>query len=116
MLTTERRHAINAQETAEKIRTLLDERKAEAIEVFDVRGRSTLTDFIVIASGTSTPHLKALAGIVQREIKKAGAGTLRTSGDSESAWIVLDLYDVIVHLFLPDARAYYAVESLWRKQ
>jgi len=84
--------------------------------VFDVRERSTLTDFVVVASGTSTPHLKSLAGSLQRELKKVGEGSVRVSGDSESAWIVLDLYDVIVHLFLPEAREYYAIESLWRNQ
>lgn len=84
--------------------------------MFDVRGRSTLTDFVVVASGTSTPHLKSLAGTLQRELKKAGERALRVSGDSESAWIVLDLYDVIVHLFLPEAREYYAIESLWHKE
>lgn len=84
--------------------------------MFDVRERSTLTDFVVVASGTSTPHLKSLAGSLQRELKKVGEGSVRVSGDSESAWIVLDLYDVIVHLFLPEAREYYAIESLWRNQ
>ncbi len=78
-------------------------------------GKSTLADIIIVASGNSSPHLKALAGNVQRELKKAGDNSVRVSGDSESAWIVLDLYDVIVHLFLPDAREYYDIESLWQK-
>lgn len=83
--------------------------------MFDVTGKSTLADIIIVASGNSSPHLKALAGNVQRELKKAGDNSVRVSGDSESAWIVLDLYDVIVHLFLPDAREYYDIESLWQK-
>lgn len=68
-----------------------------------------------MASGTSTPHLKALAGTLQSELKKSGESTVRVSGDSESAWILLDLYDVMIHLFLPEAREYYAIESLWQK-
>ncbi len=78
-------------------------------------GKSTLADIIIVASGNSSPHLKALAGTVQREMKKGGDNSVRVSGDSESAWIVVDLYDVIVHLFLPDAREYYDIESLWQK-
>lgn len=94
---------------------ILEDRKAEDIKVFDVAGKSTLTDMIVIASCTSSPHLKALSGTIQREMKKAGEKSIRVSGDPESAWIVVDLYDVIVHLFLPSAREYYDIESLWRK-
>lgn len=93
----------------------MEDRKAENLKVFDVTGKSTLADIIIVASGNSSPHLKALAGTVQREMKKAGDNSVRVSGDSESAWIVLDLYDVIVHLFLPDAREYYDIESLWLK-
>ena len=93
----------------------MEDRKAENLKVFDVTGKSTLADIIIVASGNSSPHLKALAGTVQREFKKAGDNSVRVSGDSESAWIVLDLYDVIVHLFLPDAREYYDIESLWLK-
>lgn len=84
--------------------------------MFDVTGKSTLADIIIVASGNSSPHLKALAGTVQREMKKAGDFSARVSGDSESAWVVLDLYDVIVHLFLPEAREYYDIESLWLKK
>lgn len=97
-----------------KITELLEEKKGHDVQVFDVRECSTLTDFVVVASGTSMPHLKALAGNLQRELKKLGEGAMRVSGDSDSAWIVVDLYDVMVHLFLPEAREYYAIESLWR--
>ena len=91
----------------------LDDRKAENIKVFDVRKKQIITDMIVVASATSSPHLKALSSFVQREVKNKNGGTARISGDSESAWIVLDYYDAIVHLFLPEAREYYDIESLW---
>ena len=79
-------------------------------------GRSSLADAIVVATCTSSPHLRAVAGAIVREMKQAGEKSVRSSGDPESAWIVVDLFDVIVHLFLPEARAYYDLESLWRKQ
>ena len=111
----ERRRNINAQEISKKIVGILEDKKGEDIQVFDVKGKSTLTDVIIVVSGNSGPHLKALAGAVQREMKDIGDSGGRISGDAESAWIVLDLYDVIVHVFLPEAREYYDIEALWRK-
>ena len=111
--TQERRRKIKAKETAKTVLGILEDRKAENIVSIDVKGRSTLTDVIIVATGTSEPHLKALADTLQMHFKKAGDPP-RVSGDSESAWIVLDLFDVIVHLFLPDARAYYDIETLWK--
>ena len=111
----ERRRNINAQEISKKIVGILEDKKGEDIQVFDVKGKSTLTDIIIVVSGNSGPHLKALAGAVQRAMKDIGDSGGRIAGDSESAWIVLDLYDVIVHVFLPEAREYYDIEALWRK-
>lgn len=111
--TQERRRKIKAKETAKTVLGILEDRKAENIVSIDVKGRSTLTDVIIVASGTSEPHLKALADTLQMHFKKAGEPP-RVSGDSESAWIVLDMFDVIVHLFLPDARDYYDIETLWK--
>ena len=65
------------------------------------------------ASATSVPHLRALAVAVERALAAKGEHA-RVSGDAESAWIVLDYTDVMVHLFLPDARRYYDIESLWK--
>ena len=111
----ERRRNINAQKNSKKIVGILEDKKGEDIQVFDVKGKSTLTDVIIVVSGNSGPHLKALAGAVQRAMKDIGDSGGRIAGDSESAWIVLDLYDVIVHVFLPEAREYYDIEALWRK-
>lgn len=95
---------------------ILEDRKAENVVSIDVKGRSTLADVIIVATGTSEPHLKALAGAVQLHFKKAGGVVPRVSGDSESAWVVIDLFDVIVHLFMPDARIYYDIETLWKEK
>ena len=92
---------------------MLDDHKAENINIFDVRKRQTITDMIVVASATSSPHIKALASSVQREMKNLGGGAARVSGDAESAWVVLDYYDAIIHIFLPESREYYDIESLW---
>lgn len=91
----------------------LEEKKAENVRTYDVRGRSSVTDSAVAASATSAPHLRALAVAVQRAVReKCGVGA-RVSGDAESAWIVLDYIDAMVHIFLPEAREYYDIEALW---
>ena len=84
----------------------LEDAKGQDIKVYDVRGTSGLTDYFVVATGAAAPHLKAL---VKALPKKA----YRVSGDPESGWIVADYVDVIVHVFSPEARAYYALEKMW---
>ena len=97
------------------IRKALEDKKAEGVAVYDVRGRSSITDTAVVASATSAPHLRALSVAVQRAVREACGEGARISGDAESAWIGLDYFDAMVHLFLPDARAYYDIEALWRR-
>ena len=91
-------------QAAEFVRAL-EGAKAADVKTYDVRGKSGLTDFFVVATGAAAPHLKALA--------KALPKAYRTSGDPESGWIVVDYIDVVVHVFSPEARAYYALEKLW---
>lgn len=91
----------------------LDDKKAENVRTYDVRGKSSVTDAVVAASATSAPHLRALSVAVQRAVREKTGEGARVSGDAESAWIVLDYVDAMVHLFLPEAREYYDIESLW---
>jgi len=90
----------------EEIVQALEDAKGTDVKVYDVRGKSGLTDYFVVATGAAAPHLKAL---VKALPKKA----FRVSGDPESGWIVADYIDVVVHVFSPEARAYYALERLW---
>lgn len=100
-------------ETAKHIRTIMDEKKAQDIVIVDVRGKSSITDFYVIASGMSAPHLKALYEDLRQRLKQEDTRSYRCAGTSNAGWMVLDYVDVIVHIFLPEAREYYAIESLW---
>lgn len=109
----ERQNEIKTKDFTKEILKILEDRKAEDVVVIDVAGRSSLADVLIIATGTSEPHLKALAGALQKGLKNAGIATPRVSGDSESAWIIVDMFDIMIHLFLPDARIYYNLESLW---
>ncbi len=84
--------------------------------VLNVRGVSTVTDYTIIATGMSSPHIRALYDEVQHRLKQEEIPCYRRSGDPESGWMVLDYVSVIVHLFLPETRAYYALETLWDAQ
>ena len=98
---------MTSEELCKTMITALEDAKGTDIEVYDVRGKSALTNFFIVATGAAAPHLKALA--------KALPKAYRTSGDPESGWIVSDYIDVVVHVFSAEARAYYALEKLWRQ-
>jgi len=91
----------------------LEAQKAIDVHVIDVTGMSPLADYFVIASGTSTRHVKAMAENLVVKAKAAGHPPLGIEGEREAEWVLLDLNDVIVHLMLPRARAFYNLEKLW---
>jgi ribosome-associated protein len=97
---------MNSEKLAQSMVSALADAKGEDIKVYDVRGKSGLTDFFVVATGAAAPHLKAL-------VKALPKAVYRTSGDPDSGWIVSDYVDVVVHVFSAEARAYYALEKLW---
>ena len=88
--------------------------KAKDILAIDVSLISNVADAIVIASGTSTRHIKALADNVAEEARKAGFRPLGVEGERDAEWILIDLGFVVVHVMLPTARKFYDLESLWR--
>ena len=91
----------------------LEDLKAVELRVIDVRASSAVTDFVVIASGTSDRHVKSLAGSVQRKAKDAGVVPLGVEGERAGEWVLVDLRDVVVHVMLPRSRAFYQLEKLW---
>jgi ribosome-associated protein len=91
----------------------LEDMKAVDIRVIDVRELTSITDIMVIASGTSTRHIKSIADNVEQEAKKIGVKALGVEGDKGAEWILVDLADVVVHVMLPEIREFYALEKLW---
>ena len=98
------------------LRTVLDaveELKARDVVEIDVRGKSSVTDFMVVASGTSTRHVKSIADEVVKFSKKLDVQPLGVEGEREAEWVLVDLGDVVVHVMLPRIREFYALERLW---
>ena len=91
----------------------LEDFKATDIQVIDVAGKNPLTERMVIASGSSTRHVKSMAENLIVKAKAEGNLPLGIEGASEGEWVLVDLNDVIVHLMLPQTRAFYNLEKLW---
>ena len=104
---------MTSEQLASDLAKALEDNKAADVKTYDVRGKSGITDFFVVATGAAAPHLKALIAGTQAAMKELGIDSYRTSGDPASGWIVVDYVDVVVHVFSPEARAYYALEKLW---
>ncbi|MFZ5594932.1 MAG: ribosome silencing factor [Pseudomonadota bacterium] len=104
---------MQAEQLKQLVLTALADMKAVDVKVFDVRGMTSITDFIVIASGTSDRHVKSVADNVIAEAKKAGARPLGVEGEREGEWVLVDLADVVVHVMLPRVRDFYQLEKLW---
>jgi ribosome-associated protein len=95
------------------VREALLSKKAANILVFDVRKTSPVTDYYMVASGATAAQLKAMASAVTKEIKHAGAFVPRVSGEPDDGWMVIDLFDVVIHVFQDEVRNYYSIEELW---
>jgi len=90
----------------------LEDIKGKDIRILDVRGKTSVTDVIVIASGTSTRQVKSLAENVVVKVKEQGLKPLGVEGD-DSGWVLVDLGEVVVHVMTPEVRDYYNIEKLW---
>lgn len=92
----------------------LDDKKAEDVRVLDVSGISSITDYLIIGTGNSEPHLRAITEDAAQTLKDAKQYVVGTETNTHGGWTVLDAHDVMVHLFLPEARDLYRLDSLWK--
>jgi len=93
----------------------LDDGKAEDILDFDVRERSSLADYLIIASGRSTRQVASLAENISKTLKAAGHKILHREGEGSNDWVIVDTGDIIVHILRPEVRSYYRIEEIWEK-
>jgi ribosome-associated protein len=91
----------------------LDDSKAENIIPIDIRAKSSLGDYMVIASGRSSRHVAAVADHLISALKDAGHGNARVEGLSSADWVLIDAGDIIVHVFRPEVREFYNLEKMW---
>ena len=109
--------AVRNDQSTEQLQQLvvsaLEDYKGTEILVIDVSGQNPLTERMVIATGNSTRHVKSMAENLVIKAKKVGNPPLGVEGQSEGEWVLVDLNDVIVHLMLPQTRAFYNLEKLW---
>ncbi len=113
----------NSQQTPEHIRTLvdfivqkLDAGKAENIVTIDLVGKTSFADYMVIASGTSSRHVMGLVHNLIADLKKKGYKPHVDGETGDGNWVVIDLIDVMVHVFTPETRDFYQLESIWKPQ
>jgi len=105
---------MDAKKLALECRELADNRKAEDIVVLDVAEVSSIADYFVIASGTSEPHLRAISDEITEKLRQQhGVKPRAVDGTLQAGWLVLDYFDVIVHVMRADVRRHYDLESLW---
>ena len=92
----------------------LEEKKADDIKVLGVSAQSSITDFLVLATGNSEPHLRALRVEIEKIIDQSGVRILGMDTEFGSGWLVVDAFDIMVHVFTPENRKKYALETLWK--
>lgn len=105
--------AYNPDELLAIVQNALADIKAQQVVTLDVRSLTGLADYMVIASGTSTRHVKSLADNVVEKAKAAGYRPLGVEGERDAEWVLIDLAGIIVHVMLPATRKFYDLERLW---
>jgi ribosome-associated protein len=104
---------MNSEELSELVINALDDIKAINIVKLDVRDMTTVTDFMIVASGTSSRHVHALVDNVAEKSRAAGHRPIGIEGEDGGEWVLLDLQDALVHVMLPKVREFYNLEKLW---
>lgn len=99
----------------EQIVKVLEDKKAIDIKEVNIKDKTTIADYFVIASGTSNTHIKALADNVEEKLKEQGIKPAKIEGYNSGTWILMDYSDVIVHIFTEEEREHYNLEDLWEK-
>ena len=94
---------------------VLDERQAEDIFTVELAGKSSMADYLIIASGRASRQISAIAHYLKEAFEKLGVSQIRVEGVQEGNWVLIDAGDVIIHLFRPEVRRYYNLESIWTK-
>ena len=107
---------MNVTEIKNIIEKILDDNKAKNITSINLKNKSYIADYMVIASGTSSRHLQALSEILVTELKKLGMNNCKIEGKDSKDWKLVDTQDIIVHIFHPEKREFYDLENMWSEE
>lgn len=107
--------AIQDSKNLNRVAQAIFDKKGFNILALDVRGLSTMTDYLVIAEGSVDRHVKSLATAINHALPETTLHSYRVDGEKDAEWIVMDCGDVVIHLFIPEMREKYAIEELWSK-
>ena len=97
----------------EEIRSILINNKAKEVETINLKGKTSIADFMIIASGNSSRHIQALSEILVNDLKKRGISDCRLEGHNSNEWKLIDAIDIIIHIFHPEKRKFYDLERMW---
>ena len=103
-------------EIKNNIEKILDDNKAQSITSINLKNKSYIADYMIIASGTSSRHLQALSEILVNELKILGINDCRIEGRDSNEWKLVDAHDVIIHIFHPEKRKFYNLERMWSEE
>ncbi len=107
---------MQSEQLATLVRDSLEDSKAQDLVVMDVRGKTTITDFIVVATGTSNRHVQAVAERLVERVKQARGEMLGIEGKESGEWVLMDFGDAVVHVMQAETRAFYNLEQLWQTE
>ena len=103
----------NIKQLKNLIESILNDNKAIEVKSINLKGKSSIADFMIIASGTSSRHIQALSEILINRLKKGGINNCRLEGRDSGDWKLIDAIDIIVHIFHPEKRKFYNLEKMW---
>jgi len=98
------------------IEKVLDDNKAQNIVTIDLKNKTYIADYMIVASGTSSRHLQSLSEILVTELKKIGLNNCNIEGRESNDWKLVDAIDIIVHIFHPEKRNFYDIEKMWSEE
>lgn len=107
---------MHSKKLASLAKAALEDTKARDVRVINVRKLTTVTDYMIIATGTSDRHVRSIAGRLVERVTDAGCDPLGVEGEEAGEWVLVDLHDVVVHVMLPRIRDFYKLENLWEMQ
>jgi len=95
------------------IEQILNDNKAIDVSAIDLKDKSSIADYMIVASGTSSRHLQALSEMILEKLKKEGISNCHIEGKDSNEWKLIDCIDIIVHIFIPEKRKFYNLEKMW---